>query len=52
MYVKLNGETVWLWQAVDREGEVSESYVTKTRDRAAAPTALSFTGNLSRKDAE
>jgi putative transposase len=39
MYVKLNGEMVYLWRAVDHEGEVLESYVTKTRDKAAA---LSF----------
>jgi len=36
MYVKLNGEMVYLWRAVDHEGEVLESYVTKTRDKAAA----------------
>jgi putative transposase len=39
MYVKLNGEMVYLWWAVDHEGEILESYVTKTRDKAAA---LSF----------
>ena len=36
MYVKLNGEMVYLWRAVDHEGEVLESYVTKARDKAAA----------------
>jgi putative transposase len=36
MYVKLNGEMVYLWCAVDQEGEILESYVTKTRDKAAA----------------
>ena len=36
MYVKLNGEMVYLWGAVDHEGEVLESYVTKTRDKSAA----------------
>ena len=36
MYVKLNGEKVYLWRAVDHEGEVLESYVTKTRDKGAA----------------
>jgi len=35
-YVKINGETRYLWRAVDHEGEVLESYVTKTRDKAAA----------------
>jgi putative transposase len=36
MYVKLNGEMVYLWRAVDQEGEVLESYVTRTRDKEAA----------------
>ncbi len=36
MYVKLNGEMVYLWRAVDHEGEVLESYITKKRDKAAA----------------
>ena len=36
MSVKLNGELVYLWRAVDHEGEILESYVTKTRDKAAA----------------
>ena len=36
MYVKINGETRHLWRAVDHEGEVLESYVTKDRDKAAA----------------
>jgi putative transposase len=36
MYVKVNGEMRYLWRAVDHEGEVLESYVTKERDRAAA----------------
>ncbi|MBC2776624.1 IS6 family transposase [Parasphingopyxis marina] len=36
MYVKLNGEMVYLWRAVDHEGEVLESYVTKKRDKSAA----------------
>jgi putative transposase len=36
MYVKLNGEMVYLWRAVDHEGEVLESYVTRTRDKPAA----------------
>jgi putative transposase len=40
MYVKLNGEMVYLWRAVDHEGEVLESYVTKTRDKAAALTVM------------
>ena len=36
MFVKINGEMHYLWRAVDREGEVLESYVTKTRDKKAA----------------
>ena len=34
--MKLHGEMVYLWRAVDHEGEVLESYVTKSRDKAAA----------------
>ena len=34
--MKLNGEMVYLWRAVDHEGEILESYVTRTRDKAAA----------------
>lgn len=40
MYVKLNGQMVYLWRAVDLEGEVLESYVTRTRDKAAALTFM------------
>jgi putative transposase len=36
VYVKVNGEMHYLWRAVDQEGEVLESYVTKTSDKAAA----------------
>ena len=36
MYVKLNGEMVYLWRAVDHEGEILESFVTRTRDKDAA----------------
>lgn len=43
MYVKLNGEMVYLWRAVDHEGEVLESYITKTRDKAAALTFMKKT---------
>ena len=34
--MKINGEMHYLWRAVDQEGEVLESYVTKTREKAAA----------------
>lgn len=36
MFVKINGERYYLWRAVNHEGEVLESYVTKTRDKKAA----------------
>ena len=39
MYVKLNGEMVYLWRAVDHEGEILESFITKKRDK---PAALAF----------
>ena len=34
--MKINGERHYLWRAVDHEGEVLESFVTKTRDKKAA----------------
>jgi putative transposase len=36
VFVKINGEMHYLWRAVDHEGEVLESFVTKRRDRKAA----------------
>ncbi|KAB2886506.1 MAG: IS6 family transposase [Albidovulum sp.] len=36
MFVKINGERHYLWRAIDQEGEVLESFVTKTRDKKAA----------------
>jgi putative transposase len=36
VFVKINGETHYLWRAVDHEGEVLEVFVTKRRDRRAA----------------
>jgi putative transposase len=36
VFVKINGVTHYLWRAIDHEGEVLESYVTKRRDRKAA----------------
>jgi putative transposase len=36
VYVKLGGEMVFLWLAVDQEDEVLENYVTKSRDKGAA----------------
>ena len=43
VFVKINGETQYLWWAVDHEGEVLESFVTKRRDRKAA---LKFLGKI------
>ena len=34
--MKINGERHYRWRAVDHEGEVLESVVTRTRDRKAA----------------
>ncbi len=36
VFVKINGERHYLWRAVDHEGGVLESLVTKTRDKKAA----------------
>jgi putative transposase len=36
VFVKINGKRHYLWRAVDHEGEVLETYVTKTRDKKAA----------------
>ena len=36
VFVRINGETHYLWRAVDHEGEVLEAYVTNRRDRTAA----------------
>ena len=34
--MQINGEKHYLWHAVDHEGEVLESFVTKTRDKKVA----------------
>ncbi len=36
VFVRINGELHYLWRAVDHEGEVLESFVTKRRNRRAA----------------
>ena len=36
VYVKINGETHYLWRAFDQEGEALESYVTKSQEKKAA----------------
>jgi len=40
VFVKINGKQHYPWRAVDHEGEVLESYVTKTRDKQAELTFL------------
>ena len=40
VFVKINGETHYLWRAVDHEGEVLEAVVTKKRDKRAALNLL------------
>ena len=36
VFVNIRGKTPYQWRAVDHEGEVLESFVTKTRDKASA----------------
>jgi putative transposase len=36
VFVRINGETHYLWRALDQEGEALEVFVTKRRDRKAA----------------
>lgn len=36
----INGEMHYRWRAVDQEGEILESYVTKKRDKSAALTFM------------
>ncbi len=43
VFVRINGETYYLWRAVDHEGEVLEVFATKRRDRGAAPKFLERT---------
>ena len=43
VFVRINGETHYLWRAVDHEGEVLEVFVTKRRDRRAALNFLKRT---------
>jgi putative transposase len=40
VFVKINGFQHYLWRAVDHEGEVLETFVSKTRDMKAALTFL------------
>jgi putative transposase len=36
IFVRITGERHYLWRAVDHEGEILESFVTKKRDKTAA----------------
>ncbi len=47
VFVRINGETHYLWRAVDHEGEVLEVFVSKRRDRE---TALEFLKRAMRRD--
>jgi len=40
VFVRINGAAYYLWRAVDDEGPVFEAFVTKKRDRKAAPGFL------------
>jgi putative transposase len=40
VFVRINGKQKYLWRAVEHEGEVLESYVSETRDKAAALTFI------------
>ena len=40
VFVTINGLRHYLWRAVDQEGEILESFVTKKRDKAAALTFM------------
>ncbi len=56
VFVRINGETHYLWRAVDHEGEVLETFVTKKRDREAAlrflKKAMKIIGNTERQETE
>ena len=43
VFVRINGETHYLWRAVDHEGEGLEVFATKRRDRRAALNFLKRT---------
>ena len=43
VFVRINGETHYLWRAVDHEGEVLEVFATKRRDCKAALAFLKRT---------
>ena len=41
--MKISGEMRYLWRAVDHEGEVPESFVTKTREKTAVLIFIKMT---------
>ncbi len=43
VFVMINGQTYYLWRAVDHKGEVLEVFATKRRDRKAALVFLERT---------
>ncbi len=46
VFVKINGETHYMWRAVNHEGEVLDAFVSKRRGRNAA---LKFLRKLMRR---
>lgn len=40
VFVKINGETHYLWRAIDHEGTILDCFVSKRRDRKAARKVL------------
>ena len=40
MVVRINDQRMWMWRAVDKEGEVLDVLVQKRRNKAAAPKLL------------
>ena len=49
MYVKVNGEMRYLWRAVDHEGEILESYVTKERVGSTRSYSLARGASIARR---
>ena len=52
VFVKIDGETHYLWRAADHEGEALEVFATKRRDRKAALKFFKRTMNRSAALAE
>ena len=51
VFVRVNGETHYLWRALDHEGEVLEVFATKRRDRRAAlHSHFNLDRHLNRRD--